>query len=153
MSQARRFSMWEVSLDFGLGTIANFGAQALLLHTFTLSQGLGFTGVLLLLALARRYGLRRGFTRFVRQGQQQSWRMSLVEAVTDAWCAITIACGLLVFWYPDESLSRLGGFAGASFVLTPLWRFMFRRYFEWLSGSGCGRRIVQRPSGAVEPVL
>jgi hypothetical protein len=74
--------------------------------------------------------------------------MSLLEAVVDAWCAIAIAFGGLVFWYPDESWRRVGGFVGASFVLTPLWRFMLRRLFEWLSGSGLGWRRSGRHLGA-----
>jgi hypothetical protein len=148
MSQALRHSMWEVGLDFGLGTAASLGMQALLFHTFTLPRGLGFTGILLLLALARRYGLRRGFNCLVRQGQRQSWRMSLLEAVVDAWCAMAIAFGVLVFWYPDESLQRVSGFVGASFVLTPLWRFMLRRLFEWLPGTGRGWRMSGKHLGA-----
>lgn len=147
MSQPLRHSMWEVGLDFGLGTAVNFGIQAMLFPTFTLSRGLGFTGLLLLLALARRYGLRRGFNRLVRRGQRQSWRMSLVEAVADAGCAIAIACGLLALWYPGESLPRLGGFVGASYVLTPLWRFILRRLFEWFPGTGLRWRMSGRHSG------
>jgi hypothetical protein len=122
--------MWEVSLDFGFGTAVNLGIQAMLFRTFTLSRGFGFTGVFLLLALARRYGMRRGFNCLVHPGQKQSWRMSLVEAVADTWCAIAIALGLLALWYPHESLPRLGSFIGVSYVLTPLWRFMLRRFCE-----------------------
>jgi hypothetical protein len=148
MSQPLRHSMWEVGLDFGLGTVINLCIQAILLQTFTLPRGLGFAGLLLLLALARRYGLRRSFNWLVRQDQQQSWRMSLLEAVVDAWCAIAIAFSVLIFCYPDESLQRVSGFVGASFVLTPLWRFMLRRLFEWLSGTGRGGRISGRHLGA-----
>jgi hypothetical protein len=146
MSQPLRLSLWEVGLDFGLGSAVNFGIQALLFPTFTLSRGLGFTGLLFLLALARRYGLRRGFNWLVQQGQQQSWPMSLVEAVTDTCCAMAIACGLLAFWYPDESLPRVGGFIGTAYILTPLWRFMLRRLFEWLPDTGLGWKRPDKTS-------
>jgi hypothetical protein len=132
--------MWEVGLDFGFGTAVNLGFQAICLRTFTLSRGFGFTSAFLLLALARRYSMRRGFNCLVQQGQKQSWRMSLVEAVADTWCAIIVALGLLAFWYPDESWLRVGSFIGASYVLTPLWRFVLRRLCESRPGIKRGER-------------
>jgi hypothetical protein len=149
LSQPLRYSMGAVGLDFGLGSAVSLGMQAMLFPTFPLPQDLAFTGIVCLLALARRYGLRRDFNWLVRQGQRQSWRMPLVEAVPDAWCAIAIAYGLLAFWYPDEALRRVDGFVGRSCVLTPRWQFMLRRLFEWLPGTGPGWRRAGRHAGSV----
>lgn len=130
MSQPHRQSLWEVGVDFGLGATANLGIQAVLLKTFTLSRGIGFSAVFLLLALARRYSIRRGFNRLLRPGQRQPWRLSLLETCTDTACAMAISLALLPLWYPSEPLPRLHGFIGMSYLLTPLSRFILRRCFE-----------------------
>jgi hypothetical protein len=148
MSQSPHQSRWEVGIDFVLGVILNLAIQVVFLRTFTWPRGLGFTGALFLLAVVRRYGMRRGFNRLVRLGQAQSWRMSLLEAVTDTVCAIVIAFGLLVSWYPTEALSRVSGFVGTAYFLTPLWRFILRRGFEGLRGAQLGWKASGQPSSS-----
>lgn len=149
MAQLARHSIWEVGIDFGLGAALNLGIQAVFLRTFTLSRGLGFTGAFLLLALVRRYSMRRGFNWLLRQGQKQSWRMSLCEAIIDTSGAIVIALGLLALWYPNEPLPRISSFIGASYLLTPLCRFSLRRFFEWLSETAPGRQTSKEPSSSM----
>ena len=149
MAQLARHSIWEVGIDFGLGAALNLGIQALFLRTFTLSRGLGYTGAFLLLALVRRYSVRRGFNWLLRQGQKQSWRMSLLEALTDTSGAIVIALGLLALWYPHEPLPQIGSFIGASYILTPLGRFSLRRFFEWFSNTASEQQAAQEPSSFI----
>ena len=138
MPQTVRLSKWEVGVDLSLGTAVNVGIQALLLRTFTLPHGLSFAIVFLGLAYFRRYWVRRGFNRLVRPGAGQSRRMSLLEVVTDTVIAIAVAFGLLALWYPAEPLPRVSSLVLISYVLTPLGRFVLRRFFEVLPGAPHG---------------
>jgi len=135
MTQTARLSKWEVGFDLSLGTAVNVGIQAWLLRTFTLPQGLSFAMIFLGLAYLRRYWVRRGFNRLVRPGTGQSRRMSLLEVVTDTLIAIVVAFGLVALWYPAEPLPRVSGLVLISYVLTPLGRFLLRRFFEVLAGA------------------
>jgi hypothetical protein len=133
MAQTARLSKWEVGVDLSLGTAVNVGIQALLLRTFTLTQGFSFAMVFLGLAYLRRYWVRRGFNRLVRPGAGQSRRMSLLEVVTDTIIAIAVAFGLLALWYPAEPLPRVSSLVLISYILTPVGRFLLRRFFEVLA--------------------
>ncbi|MDH3604977.1 MAG: hypothetical protein OEU26_35700 [Candidatus Tectomicrobia bacterium] len=135
MPQTPRLSKWEVGVDLGLGTAVNVGIQAFLLRTFTLSQGLSFAMVFLGLAYLRRYWVRRGFNRLVPPGAGQSRRMSVIEVVTDTLIAIAVAFALLAMWYPAEPLPRISSLVLIAYVLTPLGRFLLRRFFEALAGA------------------
>jgi hypothetical protein len=135
MPQTARLSKWEVGVDLGLGTAVNVAMQALVLRTFSLAHGFSFAIVFLFLAGIRRYWVRRGFNRLVRPGAGQSRRMSLLEVVTDTVIAIAVAFSLLALWYPAEPLPRISSLVLISYVLTPLGRFLLRRFFEVLAGS------------------
>jgi len=134
MAQSARHSRLEIGLDFCISIAINLGLQALFLRSFTLSRGLGFTGVFLVLALVRRYLVRRGFNRLVRPGRGQSRSMSLVETGTDTVLAMLMAIGLAVLWYPAEPLPKLSGVILVSYALTLVRRYVMRRLFEWLPG-------------------
>lgn len=129
MAQTLRHSGWELGVDFGLGATFNLGVQALFLRSFSLYRGLGYITVLLFLGLVRRYLMRRGFNRLVPPGRRQSRRMSLLEVITDTLVAIVVAFGLLMLWYPAEPLPRVLGLAVSAYLLTPLLRFVLRRFF------------------------
>jgi hypothetical protein len=140
MAQSRRHSQWEIGLDFCLSMGINLGVQAVFLPTFTLRRGLSFTGTFLLLALGRRYLVRRGFNRLVRPGVGQTRGMSLLEAGTDTVLAVAMAFGMAALWYPREPLPRVSVLIGLFYGLTMLRRYLLRRFFEWLH-----RRAQQRP--------
>jgi hypothetical protein len=73
--------------------------------------------------------MRRGFNRLVPPGRRQSRRMSLLEVISDTLLAIVVAFGLLMLWYPAEPVPRLVGLAVSAYLLTPLLRFVLRRFF------------------------
>ena len=130
MPQTTRASKWEVGLDMSLGTTVNVGFQALFLRTFTFRHGVSFAVIFVLLAILRRYWVRRGFNRLVQSEETQPLWMSLIEVVTDTIIAIAVAFGLLLLWYPAESLTRISSLVGVSYVSTPLGRLILRRLFE-----------------------
>jgi hypothetical protein len=138
MPQTARLSKWEVGVDLGLGTVVNVALQAVVLRTFNLAHGASFAIVFLFLAGLRRYGVRRGFNRLVPPGAGQSRRMSVLEVVIDTLVAIVVAFGLLTMWYPAEPMPRVSSLVLISYVLTPLGRFLLRRFFEVLPGSSRG---------------
>jgi hypothetical protein len=133
MAQTLRHSGWELGVDFGLGATFNLGMQAVFLRSFSLQRGLGYTSVFLLLALVRRYVMRRGFNRLVQPGRRQSRRMSLLEVLTDTLVAIVITFALMTLWYPTEPLLRIGGLVVSAYLMTPLLRFVLRRFFVRLT--------------------
>lgn len=148
MSQTLRHSGWELGVDFGLGATFNLGVQALFLRSFSLHRGLGYITLFLFLGLVRRYLMRRGFNRLVPPGGYQSRRMSLLEVATDTLVAIAIAFGLLMLWYPAEPWPRIVGLAVSAYLLTPLLRFVLRRFFVHLTKIDAARRpLGQGPEG------
>jgi hypothetical protein len=132
MAQSLKHSQWEVGLDFCLSILINLGIQALFIRSFTMTRGVSFSTVFLVLALMRRYGVRRSFNRIVKSGAGQSRKMSLVEATTDTVLAVVMAFGMVRLWYPNEALPRVSGLILASYLLTLARRFAMRRLFEWL---------------------
>ena len=132
MRQSASHSRWEVGVDFCISIAINIGIQALTLNSFTVVRGLSFTAVFLVLALCRRYIVRRSFNRMVMSEAGQSRAMSLLESTTDTLLAVAIAFALTLFWYPGEPLARITGLIAASYALAFARRFALRRFFEWL---------------------
>ena len=59
----------------------------------------------------------------------------LLEGGRYPFFALLMAFGFLVLWYPAEPLPRVSGLVLISYVLTPLGRFLLRRFFEVLAGA------------------
>jgi hypothetical protein len=146
MAQSLKHSRWEVGLDFCISILINLGMQALFIRSFTMTRGLSFSTVFLVLALMRRYWIRRSFNSIVKSGSGQSRTMSFVEAATDTVLAVVMAFAMLLLWYPNEALPRVSGLIFTSYLLTMVRRYALRRLFEWLP-----RRQQQPEDGSLSP--
>ncbi len=71
--QTRRQSRLEIGLDFGISVLVNIGAQMLFYGALaTAARSLTFAGLVLGLAVPRRYATRRLFNGLLSPGTRQS---------------------------------------------------------------------------------
>jgi hypothetical protein len=130
--QSRFQSRLEVGGDFALSVLVNIGAQLLVYGTLaTAGRSLTFAGLVLGLAVPRRYGTRRLFNALVAPGERQSRRQSGLEVGVDTVLALGVAILLQGLIYgPAATWAKAGGLTVVVYAFTMGRRYVMRRLFE-----------------------
>lgn len=125
-------SRLEISVDFVVSLVINLGTQYLYYGVLaTASRSLLFAGLLLGLAVPRRYAIRRLFTTLVAPGSPQSrwasWCEVSVDTILALFCAIVLQ---RLLYGAAATWAVAGGLTGALYLLTMGRRYALRRGFE-----------------------
>lgn len=146
--QTHRLSCIEVGIDFCLSLLTNIGAQMLFYGVLaTAGRSLSLAGLVLGLALLRRYATRRLFNALLSPGQRQPKWHSGLEVGVDTVLAILVAMMLQWMVYGAAATwVKAGGLTMAVYAFTIGRRYFMRRLFEmW----GCTTRAA---SPVYEPI-
>jgi hypothetical protein len=130
--QTRRLSCIEVSIDFFLSLLTNIGAQMLFYGALaTAGRSLTLAGLVLGLAIPRRYATRRLFNALLLPGQRQPQWHSGLEVGVDTILAILVAMMLQwVVYGAAATWAKAGGLTMAVYAFTIGRRYFMRRLFE-----------------------
>lgn len=125
-------SRLEISADFVVSLVINLGTQFLYYGALATTQrSLLFAGLLLGLAVPRRYAVRRVFNSLMTPGSPQSRRASWCEVGVDTVLALLCAILLQRLVYGAAATwAAASGLTGALYVLTMGRRYALRRCFE-----------------------
>jgi hypothetical protein len=130
--QTSRHSGLEVGADFGVSLLINLVTQLLFYGPLaTAGRSLTFAGLLLGLAVPRRYAIRRLFNTLLTPGTRQSRGQSWCEVGVDTVLAIGVAILLQRLFYGTAATwGKAGGMTVALYAITMGRRYALRRVFE-----------------------
>src|SRR5262245_6784128 len=130
--QTCRQSRVEVGADFGVSLVVNLVTQGLFYGALaTAGRSLTLAGLVLGLAVPRRYTMRRQFNAFVAPGARQARWQSWVEVCSDTVLAVGMALLLQRLCYGAAATwTKAGGVTVALYAITLGRRYALRRIFE-----------------------
>jgi hypothetical protein len=146
--QTRSQALLEVAVDYVFSILINIGGQLLFYSTVATTRRVTlFAGLVLGLALVRRFVLRRCFEALVPAGRSQPRWQSALEAVSDTGLGVGIAVVLQIIIYGDAAtLLRASGLTVVIYSLTMLRRYLIRRFFAaWALRTASGEGAVPGP--------
>jgi hypothetical protein len=121
----------EVLVDFACSVLVNFAGQWLFYRAVATAERMTlFAGLVLGLAVARRFATRRVFEALIPRGRRQPQWQSVVESVTDTIVGFAVAVALQMLIYREvATLLRASGLTVLVYSLAMLRRYLLRRVF------------------------
>jgi hypothetical protein len=129
--QTRTQSTLEVLVDFTCSILINIGGQLLFYHTVaTVGRVTLFAALVLGLAFARRFAIRRFFEALVPLGTRQPHWQSVAESLVDTGLGYGVAVVLQMLIYGETAtLLRASSLTFGIYGLTMVRRYILRRIF------------------------
>ena len=157
--QTRGQSRLEVGIDFALSLLINLGAQIFFYGALaTAGRSLAVAATVLVLAVPRRYSLRRLFNALLPAGAGQPPWQAWLEVGVDTVLGLVVAMGVQwVFYGPAATWAKAGGLTGVVYAITMCRRYLLRRLFERWSmrqyGVAQRSRVLPDKSSLDQPVV
>jgi uncharacterized membrane protein (UPF0136 family) len=129
--QTRVQSTLEVLVDFAFSMLINIGGQLVFYRAVaTAGRVTLFAALVLGLAFARRFAIRRFFEALVPLGTRQPHWQSVVESIVDTGLGYGVAVALQMLIYGETAtLLRASGLTFVIYGLTVVRRYILRRIF------------------------